>query len=125
MQSGLINKVTLTKANITDAQGFKHVAPRSGATYLDKGYCVGPAVMEAERRNLHLAAVKKHNMQGKNPDLDRWISKVRGPFERVFSKESKRVRYRGIAKNQLAAFAQALCFNLKRTLILTEALNTE
>jgi IS5 family transposase len=124
MQSGLINKVAITSANITDAQGFRHVAPREGATYLDKGYCTGPAVSEAKRRSVHLAAIKKNNMIGKNFDLDRWISKIRAPFERVFSKEPKRVRYRGIAKNQLAAFAQALCFNLKRALVLTEALGT-
>lgn len=124
MQSGLINKVAVTPANVTDAQGFRHVAPGSGATYLDKGYCTGPAVREAARRNVHLAAIKKNNMIGKNFDLDRWISKVRAPFERVFSKEPKRVRYRGIPKNQLAAFAQALCFNLKRMIVLTEALNT-
>lgn len=33
MQSGLINKVAITKANVTDAQGFQHVAPNAGATY--------------------------------------------------------------------------------------------
>ena len=79
---------------------------------------------EAARRNVHLAAIQKNNMTQKNVDLDRWISKVRALFERVFSKEPKRVRYRGIIKNQLAAFAQALCFNLKRALVLNKALNT-
>jgi IS5 family transposase len=39
MQSGLINKVALTPANITDAKGLKHVLPSSGAIYADKGYC--------------------------------------------------------------------------------------
>lgn len=94
------------------------------AAYLDKGYCTEPALTEAERRDLHLAAIKKNNMRGKNFDLDRWISKIRVPFERVFSKEPKRVRYRGVTKNQFAAFAQALCFNLKRAFVLTEDLNT-
>jgi hypothetical protein len=37
MQSGLINKVALTPANITDAKGLKHVLPSSGAIYADKG----------------------------------------------------------------------------------------
>jgi IS5 family transposase len=57
-------------------------------------------------------------MQGKNRDLDRHISKTRAPYERVFSKENKRVRYRGVAKNQFAAFMQAICFNLKRLVVL-------
>ncbi len=40
MQLGLINKVAVTPANITDNQGFKHVYPNGGATYADKGYCL-------------------------------------------------------------------------------------
>lgn len=38
IQSGLINKVAITPANVTDSKGFKHVCPNQGATYLDKGY---------------------------------------------------------------------------------------
>ncbi|WP_341750722.1 hypothetical protein [Candidatus Tisiphia endosymbiont of Sialis lutaria] len=41
------------------------------------------------------------------------------PYERVFSQDNKRVRYLGIAKNQFAAFMNAICFNLKRLCILT------
>lgn len=37
MQSGLINRVAITPANVTDAQGFKHVCPKQGAVYADKG----------------------------------------------------------------------------------------
>ena len=36
MQSGMINKVAVTPANVTDAEGFKHVCPDKGATYADK-----------------------------------------------------------------------------------------
>jgi IS5 family transposase len=53
-------------------------------------------------------------MKGKDFDLDRYYTKLRAPFERVFSKESKRTRYRSVMKNQFAAFLQAICFNLKR-----------
>ena len=31
MQSGMINKVAITSANVIDSKGFKHVAPNSGA----------------------------------------------------------------------------------------------
>jgi IS5 family transposase len=58
-------------------------------------------------------------MLDKNRDLDRWISSIRSPYEMVFSHENKRVRYRGIAKNQFAAFMQAICFNLKRLYVLS------
>jgi len=118
MQSGLINKIAITPANITDAGAMRHVCPKQGAIYADKEYCVKPPVSEAKRRNLHLCAIKKNNMTGKNRDLDRWISAIRAPYERVFSKYNKRVRYRGIAKNQFTAFMQAITFNLKRLLVI-------
>jgi IS5 family transposase len=116
MQSGMINKVAVTPANLTDGQGFAHVCPSQGAVYADKGYCVKPAKQAAQRKNVHLAAIKKNNMKGKNRDLDRWISGIRSPYERVFSKQNRRTRYTGIAKNQFAEFMNAICFNLKRLL---------
>jgi IS5 family transposase len=121
IQSGLINKVAVTPANVTDAQGFKHVCPSQGATYADKGYCTAPAKVAAARKEVHLAAVKKNNMQGKNFDLDKYYTKIRSPFERVFSQQNRRVRYVGIAKNQFSEFMYAMCFNLKRLVVLTES----
>lgn len=122
MQSGMINKVAVTPANLTDAQGMKHVCPSQGAIYADKGYCTKPAKQAAARKGCHLAAIKKNNMKDKNADQDRWYSKIRAPYERVFSGDPKRVRYKGIAKNQFTAFMQAICFNLKRLLVLSPAL---
>ncbi|MCI0501751.1 MAG: transposase [Epsilonproteobacteria bacterium] len=114
MQSGLINKVAVTPANIPDAKAYKNVCPNQGATYADKGYCTKEANRAAKRKGCHLRAIKKNNMKDKNKDLDRWISSIRAPYESVFSKQRKRVRYCGIAKNQFAAFMEAICFNLKR-----------
>lgn len=118
MQSGLINKVAITPANTGDATGLSHVCPRQGAIYADKAYCVKSARRAAGKRRCHLAAVKKNNMNAKNRDQDRWYTKMRPPYERVFSQQNKRVRYRGVAKNQFAAFAEAICFNLKRLAVL-------
>jgi len=118
MQSGLINKVAITPANVTDSQGFKHVCPKQGAVYADKGYCTSPAKTAARANKVHLGAVKKNNMLGKNYDLDKYYTKLRSPFERVFSQDNKRVRYIGIAKNQFATFMNAICFNLKRLCVL-------
>ena len=118
MQSGLINKVAITPANTTDANGLKNVCPDQGAIYADKAYCIKPARKHAGRKNCHLAAIKKSNMKGKNKDLDRWYSGIRAPYESVFSKQRKRTRYCGIAKNQFAAFMEAICFNLRRLSVL-------
>ena len=118
MQSGLIQRIAITAGNVSDALGLKHVCPRSGAVYADKGYCTQLAQREIARRGCHDGCIKRNNMKGKNRDKDRWISSIRGPFERVFSKRNPRVRYRGRVKNQFAAFMGAMCFNLKRLLVL-------
>ena len=118
MQSGLINKVAIASANETDAQGLHRVCPTQGAVYADKGYCTDPAKRSAARKQVYLAAIKKNNMKGKNKQLDRWYTTIRSPYERVFSKLNHRIRYRGIAKNQFAAFMQSISFNLKRLRVL-------
>ena len=118
MQSGLINKIAITPANLTDSRGAKHVCPSSGAVYTDKGYCDKHARKATAQKGCHLRAIKKNNMKGKNKDLDRWISGIRSPYERVFSKQQRRVRYCGVVKNQFAAFMEAICFNLKRLTML-------
>ena len=114
MQSGLINKVAVTPANVPDADGLKNVCPSQGAIYADKGYCGKKAKSAAAKRQCHLAAIRKNNMLDKNKDQDRWYTKIRAPYERVFSQQNKRVRYVGVAKNQFATFMEAICFNLKR-----------
>ena len=65
-----------------------------------------------------MRAIKKNNMTGKNKDQDRWFTHLRSPYERVFSQDNKRARYRGVAKNQFSAFMHAICFNLKRLVVL-------
>jgi transposase, IS5 family len=54
----------------------------------------------------------------KTKDRDRWYTHLRAPYERVFAQRPKRVRYRGIAKNQFSALLQAMAFNLMRLVAL-------
>jgi transposase, IS5 family len=118
MKHGLINKVAITPANVADAKGLRHICPRSGAIYADKGYCTSNAHRISLKKGATLRAIKKNNMKDKNKDLDRWISSIRSPFEGVFSKREKRVRYIGIRKNQFASLMNALSFNLKRLIVI-------
>jgi len=115
-QSGMITKVVVTRANVSDSDGAKHVLPRSGAVLADKGY-VG-AIGDIKARNLHPMVILRDNMKTKNKDLDRWISKLRSPYERTFSKQNKHVRYWGIVKNQAAEFLYAIAYNFRRLLAL-------
>lgn len=117
-QSGLINKIAVTPANVLDSKGMKHVCPDGGGIYADKGYCDKHAKRAAAKKQCHLRAIKKNNMNDKNKEQDRWFSHLRSPYERVFAHQDKRVRYRGVSKNQAAELMKALCFNLKRLAVL-------
>jgi len=119
MQSGMINRVAVTTANVTDADGAKHVMPRGGAACADKGY-VG-AIPEMFRRGVHPMVILRNNMKEKNRDLDRWLSGLRAPYEGTFSKQNRRVRYRGVVKNQGAEFMYAIAYNFRRLLVLNPA----
>jgi IS5 family transposase len=119
MQSGMITRVAVTPANVNDADGAKHILPRSGAVVGDKGY-VG-AIREILRRGLHPMIIKRKNMKDKNADLDRWITKLRCPYEGTFSKQNNRVRYKGVVKNQGAEFMYATAHNFRRLLALNPA----
>ena len=119
-QSGMITKVAVTHANVVDADGAKHVLPKNGAVLGDKGYIA--AIRDMKARSLHPMVILRNNMKAKNKDLDRWITKLRSPYERTFSKQNQRVRYQGIAKNQAAEFLYAIAYNFRRLLVLsTEA----
>ena len=116
MQSGMINKIAITPANVTDAKGLKDVCPNQGAIYGDKGYCIKPAREVMARKGVHDATIKLNHMKVKDRDKDRWLTKIRAPYERVFSQRSRRVRYVGVAKNQFSGMMRAMAFNMKRML---------
>ena len=118
MQSGLINKVAATAAEVTDAQGFRHVCPNGGAVYADKGYGLNPVKTTLKRKGCHDATIKKNNMKEKDRNKDRWLSAIRAPYERVFAHRNKKVRYRGLVKVQFQVGIRALVFNLKRLMTL-------
>ena len=118
MQSGLVNKVAATSAEVTDAEGLAHICPTGGAVFGDKGYCVRPAQRTLKRKGCHDATIKKNNMKGKDRRKDGWLSAMRSPYERVFAHRNRRVRYRSLEKVQFQVGIRALVFNLKRVMTL-------
>ena len=114
MKHGLITKTAVTPASLPDAKGLKHICPKSGMVIADKAYCTKDAQNTMKAKNCHSGAILKNNMEGKNKDKDRFLTKLRMPYEGVFSKMDKRVRYKGIAKVQFQALMQAITHNLKR-----------
>ncbi len=118
MSSGLIKKVAVTPANISDAEGLQHTCPEEGMIFADKGYCGDKAQKTMLSNKCHSGAILKNNMKAKNKDKDKWISRTRAPFENVFAKNNNRARYRGTAKVQMQAFMEAIVFNVKRLLVI-------
>ena len=117
MGSGMINNVSVTKANVPDAEGVADVLPSQGAVCGDKGFV--PAIDTIKEAGLHSMVILKNNMKEKNPEKDSFFSKLRAPFEGVFSKQNKRVRYQGVEKNFAAELLYAMAFNMRRLIAIT------
>ena len=122
MKFGFIAKVAVTPANVTDSQALKYICPKYGLVFADKGYCDQNAALTMRKNQCVNKAILKNNMKEKDFLRDSIISKRRMPFERVFSKQCKRARYKGVAKTQFQAFMQAISHNLKRLVIVKEQL---
>ena len=120
-KNGIITKVAATKASLPDSKGLKHVCPKQGMVMADKGYCTKEAQLIIRANGCHSGAILKNNMIGKDFKKDAFLTKIRMPFEGVFSKMSKRVRYRSIRKVQFQVTMQALVFNIKRLIKLRTA----
>lgn len=118
--SGLIEKVAVTPANVSDAEGLSHVCPVGGMILADKAYSTKDAQTIMKANYCHSGAILKNNMKGKDRRRDKWLTQIRAPFENTFSKLSKKSRYRGIAKNQMQGFLEAIAFNVKRLLVIQE-----
>jgi IS5 family transposase len=116
MQSGMVTNVAVTPANVADSDGASQILPESGAVIGDKGY-IG-AIGEILQRGLHPMIIKRKNMKDKNTGLGRWITKLRCPYERTFSKQNNRTRYKGVPKNQVAESLYAVAYNFRRLLVL-------
>ncbi len=119
MGSGMINKVCVTKANVTDEEAGTHVCPQTGAVVADKGFVGKKMGLTMAMKGLHPMVILRNNMKGKNRDKDRFISRLRAPYEGTFSKQEKRVRYKGVVKNQAAEFMYSVAFNFKRLVSIT------
>lgn len=117
MRHGLVTKVAVTPANVLDYKVTKNIAPKAGMVFSDKLYDCKENNMVLKANHLHAGTIRKNNNKGKNKDLDRWISAIRMPFESTFSKRRKRAKFRSTAKVFFQATFEALCHNLKKSLV--------
>jgi IS5 family transposase len=114
MKQGVVLKVAVTPANFPDGKGLRHVCPKQGMVIADKAYSEGEALKTILANGCHPGAIKKRNAKDKNREKDRFISRLRMPYEGVFAAQRKTARYRGLVKVQFQAFMEAIVFNIKR-----------
>jgi IS5 family transposase len=117
MRHGLIHKSTITNASVPDFKTVKSILPKQGAVFMDKLYDTNFTNQLVTAHGCHVATIQKDNRKDRNKDLNSWRSKMRMPFENVFSKLSKQARYRGHAKVTMQGFMQAIVHNLKKALV--------
>jgi IS5 family transposase len=87
MKFGFISKVAITPANITDSQALKHVCPKQGVVYADKGYCDQTAQKTMKTNGCENRAILKNNMRGKDFIRDSKISKKVCLLKSIFQAE--------------------------------------
>jgi len=116
MRFGLIDKLAVTPASVLDPQALSDVCPQNQMVFMDKLYDTKKVNFILAANGCAIGTIRKNNNKNKNRDLDRWRSKIRMPFEGVFSKLRKRTRYRGQVKVLFENFALALCHNLKKAI---------
>jgi IS5 family transposase len=116
MRYGLIDKLAVTPANIIDPHVLENICPKNCMVFMDKLYDIKMSNLILQANGCASGIIRKNNNKTKNRDLDRWRSKIRMPFEATFSKLNKRARYRGSAKVLFQCFAEAIVYNLKKSI---------
>lgn len=118
MRYGLIEKLAVTPANVLDFQVLDQVCPEDCMVFTDKLFDCKKARLELKGHRCHAGIIRKNTNKEKNRDLDRWLSRVRMPFEGTFSKLRKRAKFRGKVKVLFQCFAEAICHNLKKAVMI-------
>lgn len=114
MRYGLINKTTVTPANVLDYQVVEQVCPEEGYLFMDKLYDTKDTDQKIRASGCSPGTIRKNNNPDKNRDLDRWRSSIRMPYEGTFSKLRKRARYKGKTKVAFQNYGESLAYNLKK-----------
>lgn len=120
----LIRTAHISSANVHDGDLLQRVTPpEAGSLYADKAYDTKANHAWLRQQGISSQIAKKgaHHIKLTEQDRaeNRRKSKVRGGIERIFAHLKKwqhytRVRYLGLAKNQLELTLKAVAYNLKR-----------
>ena len=98
MKQGIITKAFADPANVPDSKALKRLLPQTGMVVGDKGYSSKEGRKRLVARGLHDGIIRKNNDSQKDWGRDGWCSKIRMPYENVFSRARRRARYVGKGK---------------------------
>jgi len=120
----LIRAAVLSTGKVQEAHRFECVAPTdTQALYADKAYDTKAirAWLQAHGIHSHISKKGAHHIKLTEQDRleNRRKSRVRGGIERIFAhwkqwQRYRRVRYLGLARNQLELTLKAVAYNLRR-----------
>ncbi len=127
----LIRTAVVSTAKVQDAHVFERIAPTdTQEIYGDKAYDTKANKAWMRKRRIKNGVEKKGALHIKLTDWDRRNNRrkrrVRSHIERIFAHLKKwqhyrRVRYLGLARNQLELMLKAVAYNLKRLAGIMEA----
>jgi IS5 family transposase len=126
----MIKKIIATPANVMDDKILENILPTSGAILGDKGFDTNDVMKLLEKRELHSMIIKKNNRKDKNKPLDYFITKLRSPFEGIFTcltgKKNEggymRTYYRGLENVNFQLTFKALACNIFRLAKISDGL---
>ena len=120
----LIRAAVISSANVNDAHVFTHIAPLDTETiYADKAYDTKANQAWLQQRGIASGIQKKgaHHIKLTQQDRrhNRRKHRARKHIERIFAhlkqwQHYRRVRYVGLARNQLELTLKAVAYNLKQ-----------
>jgi transposase, IS5 family len=130
----LVRTARISPANVNDADLLAQVAPQNpGSLYADKAYDtkINQAWLRARGTENQIAKKGAHPIKLTEADRaeNRRKSRARGGIERIFAhwkqwQHYRRVRYLGLARNQLELTLKAVAYNLKRLAGMLDLRNT-
>ena len=109
--SGFVRRALLTPANINEREvADRLICGDERAVYADKAY-----QSKRRRQRLRGRGVKdriKHRANKWHPQLPHWQERLFGTLKRSYG--YRRVRYRGVARNELELCVKVLAYNLRK-----------
>lgn len=116
--SGLIEKIAVTPANVNDSSAFPLVCPWDKKILADRGYDTWLVRGTMKKKGCIDGVLRLTKRKDFDKRRNKKLSRKRSPWERVFSKMSKRTRYMGVHMTWLQALFEGMVHNLKRLIVL-------